>query len=135
MWYAPHLLVDVTKLSRFGRMRSDGIWSKDVLKWHKDALNSYSEFWSSIIFQLLEILDMHQKSDFVTMLCLWKRRNKKIWEDAEGELSVRLAQDFLHNWQQVRHPTSDAHNISNQKAVCKWCKPNAWNYNVRNVQL
>jgi len=72
------------------------------------------------------MLDMHQKSDFVTMLwCLWKRRNKKTWEDAEREPSVRLVRDFLHNWQQVLQPTSDACNISNQQAICKWCKPNA----------
>ncbi|MCI55817.1 hypothetical protein A2U01_0077068, partial [Trifolium medium] len=40
----------------------------------------------------------------ITMWCIWKRRNEKLWNGVEMRpaVSIMLARDSLHQWQLVR---------------------------------
>ncbi|XP_024630834.1 uncharacterized protein [Medicago truncatula] len=74
--------------------------------WHiiQDNLETADDF-VALFFKLLESLHHQQLFDFVmTLWCIWKRRNNKLWNDVETQprILVNMAHDVLFQWQQVR---------------------------------
>jgi len=108
-----------------------GLWN-----FIKDKLKTADGF-VDLFFQLFNRLAQENLHMFaMTMWCIWKRRNEKLWNDVDTrpEVSVRLARESLYQWQQVRLKQTCMGNVSdsgnntvitqnNNTNVTRWRKP------------
>ena len=88
----------------FGCNKVEEVWAEARL-WNfiHDKLETVDGF-VDLFFQLIKLLSHDNVHMFaMTMWCIWKHRNEKLWEDVETRptISVRLARESLHQWQQV----------------------------------
>ena len=89
----------------FGCEKLEPVWSAAYL-WHVIRENlEIADRFVSLFFQLLDFLQHEQLLSFVmTLWCIWKRRNDKLWNDIETQprISLQTAREVLLQWQQVR---------------------------------
>jgi hypothetical protein len=119
----------------FGCNKVEEVWA-EVGLWNfiRDRLKIANGF-IDLFFQLLELLSQQNLHMFaMTLWCIWKRRNEKLWNDVDirPDVSVRLARESLVQWQQVRRKQQQMQAISthssgllvqNNTSTIRWEKP------------
>ncbi|GAU39798.1 hypothetical protein TSUD_219730 [Trifolium subterraneum] len=120
----------------FGCNKVEEVWAEARLwSFIRDKLEIADGF-VALFFQLLELLSQHNLHMFaMTMWCIWKRRNDKLWNGIETRptVSIMLACDSLHQWQLIRQKRqhtaavtgsdSSAATLHSSNNTIRWRKP------------
>lgn len=109
-----------------------GIWN--LIRSEFDVVEGVSE----LIFKLLEVLDQNIKPDFaVVMWCLWRRRNKMVWNSEEMPVNFALHDArmvVIHNWSQSHYQKRNQQRFQVQE-VQQWKKPTTKRFNILLVTM
>jgi ribonuclease HI len=112
-----HLFIGCEKAKRV--WIAAGLW--DDISQVVVAANSFN----SLVFSFLTVHLEKKCSDFVLIMwCLWKRRNEKIWEEAEKpvHVSINAAREYLLQWREIKAKQEKAYPATVNNRV-RWQPP------------